>query len=268
MNQFLTECVRGIVSEGGFPEWPATSNDTQYPSEDLTDLVAFHGIALFLACEPSRIASWPPSVRDWLREQARLQSFWELGHRQVLTRLLETLGSAGAATTITKGTALAYLLYDDPAMRRRGDSDLIITGASQNCVRAALRRAGFKPVGDRRPLQESWACYCRSGFMHVFDLHWRVSASAAISRCLERGGIGSRSIALDRLCPGARSISPTDNLILIAMNRALHGTFGYLSGEKKSFDQNRLVWAIDVDLLCRSFSAEDWSALFSAAEQS
>jgi hypothetical protein len=126
----------------------------------------------------------------------------------------------------------------------------------------------MRRIGDARPLQESWAVTCAMGFTHVFDLHWRGNASAVISQCYDRAGIGSRTIPLPRVSPSARAIAPTDNLIIIAINRALHGQFGYVSGTDKTFEDNRLIWAMDLDLLCATFAEADWLALVTAAEAS
>jgi hypothetical protein len=268
IDSFLAQLLRSIAGREATPPWPADWPSSPDFEDAVFARVAFHGTALAMLDSPTKLSDWPTRLRDRVLEEARSQTFWEMGHRQGLTRLVEALANAGFSSLITKGTALAYSVYPNPAVRRRGDSDLLLHGASRYAVRKILTANGFVSLGDPRPLQESWVIRCTMGFTHVFDLHWQVSASALLALCLERGGIGLRSVPLTRLCKDGRAIAPVDNLILIALNRASHRIFGYISGDAMVFDQGRLIWARDVDLLCRAFSAEDWQQLLTTVEAS
>lgn len=268
IDRFLALCLRCGMRGDPLPPWPPAWPTTEEFHDAAFARVAFHGVALALWHDPAKLAGWPAQLRDQVGSEARLQSFWETGHREVLTRLLAALAKAGTKGVITKGTAVAYSAYPEPALRRRGDSDLLLGQIPRKAVRRVLSASGFRREGDARPLQENWAGECAMGFVHVFDLHWRINASAVLAGGLERGGIGTRSAALPRLCDGARAIAPADNLILIAMNRASHENYGYQSGDTKVFDQGRLIWALDLDRLCAAFSAEDWQHLLATAEAS
>jgi len=78
---------------------------------------------------------------------------------------------------------------------------------------------------------------------------------------IERALRFNETIALDRLSPLARGIGPVDNLILIAINRAAHGLFGYHVGADEVFETDRLIWAVDAHLLAGAFDADDWQTL-------
>jgi Uncharacterised nucleotidyltransferase len=250
-------------------DWVATEpGQAESLHQTMFDRIAFHGIALLIAQQSAALATWPAPLRDLVLAEARGQSFWEMGHCDALARLIEALSAADIPSIVTKGSALAYTLYPEPALRRRGDSDIFLLGADRQAVRKALSAVGMEQMGDARPLQESWAITCAMGFAHVFDLHWRGSASAVVSRCYDRGGIGQRAIPLPRVSPSAQAIAPTDNAIMIAINRALHGQFGYVSGGGKMFENDRLIWAMDLDLLCNAFDESDWQALADTAEAS
>lgn len=268
IDRYLALALCCVKDRQPLPEWPADWAMLPDITEIAVGRITFHGLALALLSAPCKLSGWPAPVREALGGEARAQSFWELGHRGVLVRLIDALGSAGIDSTVTKGSALAYSLYSDPAWRRRGDSDLLVGQAPREAVRRALRGAGFQPLGDARPLQECWASSCAMGFEHVFDLHWRINASALLTERLGRAGIGNRWVPLPRLSPTARGIAPPDNLILVAINRASHEHFGYRSGETKQFDQDRLIWALDFDLLCTGFGPADWDALCAAAAAS
>ena len=250
------------------PDWPSEWPRTSTFEAEVFDRIAFHGIALALLGERGSLRDWPAGVSEAMHEEARGQAFWEMGHQQVLTRLIAVLEAAGAGRIITKGSALAYSVYPDPAWRRRGDSDLLVGEVERGLLRGALAAHGFHLTGDARPLQESWAAECDMGFVHVFDLHWRISASPLLAARLERAGIGSRSVPLPRLGTAASGIAPVDNLVLIAINRASHETFGYRSGEAKIFEQDRLIWALDIHLLCTGFTPSDWASLLAAVSTS
>lgn len=268
LDHFLAQCLRSAARGEPTPPWPPHWPTTDEFCDAAFARIAFHGIALALLEAPDSLSDWPASVRDQVRSEARLQTFWEQGHRMVLTRLVGVLGDAGVASIVTKGSALAYSVYPEPSVRRRGDSDLLLGDVPRKAVRKALKASGFRLEGDARPLQESWASECPMGFTHVFDLHWRINASAVIAQCLERGGIGTRLVPLPRLCDGAQAIAPGDNLVLVAINRASHETFGYQSGEAKVFDQDRLIWALDIALICKSFTGQDWHDLLATAQAS
>ncbi|MFM7378981.1 MAG: nucleotidyltransferase family protein [Erythrobacter sp.] len=230
--------------------------------------IGFHGIVLVLRHAPETLAAWPAGLQAALREQARSQTFWEMSHREVIARLVEMFGEAGATGVFIKGTALAYSVYPEPAMRRRGDSDILLDRAARKPLIQSLQAAGFEQVGDMRSLQESWATQCRLGFVHEFDLHWRINASPVISDALERGGVGTRSLPLARLAEGARGLSHADNIVVIAINRANHGTFGYHLDGDNLYEEDRLIWALDIDLACRAMGDAEWAQLVETAAAS
>lgn len=268
IDRFLALSLRCAARGETPPAWPQGWPDDTAFHETVFARVAFHGVALALLGGPAALADWPATVSARVREEARGQSFWEMSHRAMAARLMVALAAAGTPGIVTKGTALAYSVYPDPAVRRRGDSDLLLGAVPRKAVRRVLAESGFRPIGDVRPLQETWAARCAMGFTHAFDLHWRISASAMIAHRLERGGIGTRWVPLPRLSEGARAIHPADNLVLVAINRALHHKYGYQSGETKTFEQDRLIWALDLARLCAGFTAADWDHLLATATAS
>ncbi|WP_379923383.1 nucleotidyltransferase family protein [Erythrobacter sp. R86502] len=268
IDRFLGAALRAAIHASPLPTWPPHWPCAADVADAVFKRIAFHGIMLFLLNDPAKLEGWPASLRTAMGQEARAQTFWELGHRQVLTRLVVALGDARAGCVITKGTALAYSVYPDPATRRRGDSDLLLRDVRRKDVRRTLAANGFHPVGDKRPLQESWSQTCPMGFDHVFDLHWRINASPLLAYHLESAGVGSHKAPLPRLSDRAWAIAPADNLVLVAINRAAHGTFGYTSGDDKLFDRERLIWAVDFDLICRSLAPGDWDDLIAVVRAS
>jgi hypothetical protein len=268
LDLFLSEALRCTLGRAAPPAWPSAWPDDQSFHDALVARISFHGIALALLRKPALVADWPQPVRDAVRAEACSQSFWELGHREVTTRLIDALAEAGIEGIFAKGTALAYSFYPDPAMRRRGDSDILIAEAVRNQAVMALRARGFRRLDDVQPLQESWAADCRMGNTHAFDLHWRVKSSPVLAQALERAGIGTRTMPLPRLDGRALALAPADNLLMVAVNRSSHDTFGYYVDNLKMFDQDRLIWALDVDLICAAFTESVWQNLLETARAS
>lgn len=257
-DQYLASAISSILREEPVPVWPSgLSGDT----EQSAHRIAFHGIALLLAQAPAALDQWPPPLARAVREQAGIQSFWESNHRAAIAPLLEALAAAGIEAVVTKGTALAYSIYRDPALRRRGDTDILILSANRTQVRTVLRACGFYETSDTRALQESWQCDTAMGFVPTVDIHWRINASAAVSQMLETGLRFDETVTLERLSPRALGVGMVDNLILTAINRSAHGKFGYNVGRDRLFENDRLIWAMDAHLLAGCFTPDDWETL-------
>lgn len=257
-DHYLAQCVRSFVRSCPAPEWP---NDLECDPRMAATRVTFHGLALLLVEAAPGLPGWPSALAELVNEEARSQSFWELSHQRVMARLTDALHEAGVEARILKGTALAYSVYSNPALRRRGDSDLLIEGADREKARAVFRACGFTRWSDVRPLQECWQSAPELGFNHSIDLHWRFSASPAVSELLEASQNGRKAIALPRLGANASGVAAIDNLLLICINRAAHGRFGYLVGDTMLYENDRLIWALDIHLLAATFSGSDWEEL-------
>ena len=266
LDLFLGNVLRCIIGRPASTlTWPTDWREGDAICDEMIGRIGFHGISLVLLQKPDLLVGWPQDILDALRAQGRAQTFWELGHREVASRLIEALAGAGYAGAFTKGTALAYSVYPDPAMRRRGDSDLLLPASGRRKIRRLLQECGFRRSGDVVSLQESWAADCRMGFTHEFDLHWRINASPVLSNALERGGVGTRTISLPRPHERASGLAPADNLLMIAINRASHRTFGYYVDNVRQFDEDRLIWALDVDLTCSAFGEAEWQQVLATA---
>ena len=258
IDEYLARAAASALRGEAMPMWP---DDLRGCEAAAVHRIAFHGIALLLANSPAARTRWPGTLGQAIREQAGVQAFWEQSHRPVIARLIEGLAAAGIRAIVTKGTALAYSVYDEPSLRRRGDTDIYIPATSRQQARKVLRACGFRLWGDTKAFQEDWVADTALGFASAVDVHWRINASGAVSKALEAGLRFDQTIALDRLAPHALGLGPVDNLILIAINRSAHGQFGYNVGANRLFETDRLIWALDAHLLATAFSADDWDSL-------
>lgn len=266
IDTYLSACVRAGLDQAPLAMWPAS-----WPRENTEAVAArikFHGIALLLVRHDPAPQGWPEAVVRAVRDEARMQALWEASHQSALRPLVEALAATGIVAAALKGTAIGYGYHSDPAVRRRGDTDLLLVDASRTLARDVLKRCGFLPSGDRGPTQEPWSRTGRDGFTHEVDIHWRINGSLAVSQALERLECEQRIVPLPQLSPSALALSAVDNLILTCVNRYSHQAFGYHVEEERPADGNRLIWAVDMVLLCKRFEAKDWALLAELAMRS
>lgn len=259
IDTYLAACVKACIEDAPLAPWPAT-----WPRDNADAAAArikFHGIALLLVRHDPALQGWPEAVVRAVKDEARMQALWEASHHTAVRPLVEALANAGIIAAALKGTALGYGFHADPAVRRRGDTDLLLVGASRPQARGVLERCGFVPAGDRGPTQEPWEITGRDGFTHEVDVHWRINGSLAVSKALERLQYEQRIGPLPRLAPSALALGAIDNLILTCVNRFSHQAFGYHVEDDRPTDGNRLIWAADMVLICKRLSDEDWALL-------
>lgn len=250
IDAFLARSMRSIVRSEALPPWPIEFGEAGEPaSEAVARQIFFHGIALLLIEADCAHLDWPRSLVESVGQEARLQTFWEIDHRKRLAKLIAALHSKGASALLIKGSALAYSVYRNPALRRRGDSDLLIEGIGKNAARAVLSDCGFERTGDWHPLQEAWIADTDYGFSHEIDLHWQIKSSALVSARLGTVIPSTSPVELAPLGPDARGLAPIDNLLLTAINRASHVIFGYRNEDTVLFEGDRLIWAYDAHLI-------------------
>ncbi|MBL4812770.1 MAG: nucleotidyltransferase family protein [Rhodobacteraceae bacterium] len=213
----------------------------------LAERALYHGVAGLLADNARQMQRWPDAQRALLQQQAVAQAMWELQHKAVLRGLLADIAAAGIRPILLKGTALAYGIYANPAMRSRSDSDILVPTSALGCVRAVLERAGFeraRPAAGQ--LQESWTLTFETSGSHDIDLHWAALNAPALASIFsyEQALISAQN--LPALCPQAWGLSADLALLHACAHRARHGGYG---------EGNRLIWLYDIALLCPMVSA-------------
>ena len=228
--------------------------------------VAFHGIAMQLVNAGCDQLGWPGELIESIHGEARLQALWEATHRSCLGEVFDDFAAAGVRSLVLKGTALAYSVWDSPADRRRGDTDLFISPADVGPARAILEAAGWQ-VGRRFVFQEVWTRDTGAGFAHVIDLHWRVRdgftepAAIAFEACFER------SMSLPRLHPTARATDLATTMLNCALNHASHRIYGYAGAGTSTDRQVHLGGMLDTDRLARQLDERDWQQLLVLTDQ-
>ena len=210
------------------------------------------------------MANWPGELKAKLMEQARSQVMWEMAHKAIVTKLVEHFASTGISCLFMKGTANAYSIYDDPALRPRGDSDVLIREADLEEARDVLEVLGYERemALDRRfrstTFQETWIFEFNEGNTHCIDLHWQVFGAQVFADILPAERSFKNAEPLLKLSSHAKTMSGVHRLIHGCINRRSHESIGVYVGNTQIFSGDRLCWAMDFHLLARSFSTTHW----------
>jgi len=241
----------------------AAGNLSVADSDELLAAVERHGVAALLAV---RLADAPPSpFLDRLRDSARGDAVWELGHRRDLRDALSSLAAAGVEPVLFKGTALAYSLYPNPVLRTRGDTDLIVPRHERERVTAVLQGCGFSPAEATASYQTSFARRDAEGVQGL-DVHWQINNSEVLSRLFTYQELRAEAVSLPALAPDALAVSPVHALLLACMHRGTHRHNPYYVSGEPHTGGDRLIWLYDLHLLAESFSEHDWRSFIARAD--
>ncbi len=267
-DAFLAQCVRCVLAGECLPEWPENRADNPRDTGYL-ERIDFHGIALLLSSAASGIGHWPQAIVNGVQDMARLAALWEELHRPAITQLIADLKGQGIASMVLKGSAVAYLHYDDPAMRRRGDTDLLVHPGDVERAREHLIAMGAQRSGTSPNLyyQESWLVDCGAGMLHTIDLHWHPSDRPVIQKILRPEEFWDSRVPVPRLSPHASAPDAVLMLVHGAINQIWHETRGFHVENERVIGGRRLIWAVDYHHLIQSFTATDWARLVAFCQQ-
>lgn len=244
---------------GEAPAWPWGAAGGPEPAL-LLELAAAHGVEALLF-HRLRGAPWPAELMAALRQRSVARAMWELKHQQLLAEVLSRLAAEGIEPVLIKGTALAYTLYADPALRARADTDLLIRPADRERLHAALLAAGFSAVpvvsGEFVSYQASYARAEATG-THALDVHWKINNSEVLSQLFSYQELRAAAVPVPALSPHAWAAAPPHALLIASMHMASHRTVPYIPGTVES-ESDRLIWLADLDLLARRLSPAQWS---------
>lgn len=251
---------------GESPTWKAPADDESIALFLRT--ARCHGVTPLLdprLGESRSQGTWPEAIRRACHEDAIAQAMYELALRAELARVLAALAAAGIDPLILKGTALAYSHYPSPALRPRGDTDLLVPPAAAALSARVFHDLGYVggdgATGEPVSHQATWIRTDRVGKDHHFDVHWRISNSAILVKALAYEELAARARAQPLLGLHARALAPVDALLFACMHRAGHAHVPYHSGDDVFVGGDRLIWLYDIHLLLVAMSAEELDEL-------
>ena len=223
-----------------------------------------HGVQVLLHAQLAS-SEWPTGLLQTLRDGAVQLAMWELRHQHVLTNTLAALSAGGIQPVLFKGTALAYSLYPNPALRSRGDTDLIVPVDAKEQAHALLTSLEFERSlgvsGEYVSYQASYVRRLEDGGTHTLDLHWKINNSELLSRLFSYEELLRDAEPLPRLCPHALGASRVHALMLACMHRATHRQNPYYVAGEPHHDPDRLIWLYDIHILAEQLSGSEWKHL-------
>jgi hypothetical protein len=247
------------VLRGEHPAW--LDGEGAGLSDAFLERSGFHGVQGLLYERLHDEPGWPPAVVDALHWQAIAGTMWELRHQQVVAEVLAALAGVGIEPVLFKGTALAYSLYPGPALRSRGDTDLLVPVHEGGQVMAALAALGFARALELGDLMSYQACLTREvagGGEHTLDLHWKINNSEVLARLFEYDELRRDAVPLTALSPHALGAGPVQALLIACMHRAGHKQAPYYVDGVAHFSGDRLIWLYDIHLLALALSRRQW----------
>lgn len=261
-DRHLAASMRAALAGRPCPSWPSGWSRGEIV-EVFAERARFHGVAVFLGQTFAAFPGWPTSVVDRLREEMRLAALWEELHRAHIVAMIDRLAAAGIETMVMKGTALAYLHYPDPAMRRRGDTDLLIRPQDLARTRELLEHSGFRRREDPHGLyfQETWLIDCGAQIVHSIDLHWAPADRPVLQKILRAEQFWASRQPIPRLSPNTAAPDPLLLLLHGAVNQAWHVARGFSVDEDMVLGGRRLIWSLDYARLTQDFSSGQWDTI-------
>jgi hypothetical protein len=156
--------------------------------------------------------------------------------------LREVLAVLPGTPLVTKGTALAYSIYDSPDLRPRTDVDLLIDERDLETVRSAFHSIGFgENVSVVR--QHMFFRVDANRVMQSYDVHLDITNNATTAGVLRYEELRARAVQLAAF--GAFAPSPEDALLYACVHRVVH-----------HHDVERLIWLYDVHLLYQAVARD------------
>jgi hypothetical protein len=249
---------------GEAPAWPADPPDVEVFLRE----ARYHGVMPLLDAHfrtwvpaPQVEDRWPDAIRRACRDDALLQSMRELVYRTELASVLAELAKAGIAPLILKGAALAHSHYPSPALRPRGDADLLIPESQLPPTAAVLDRLGYARgqgvTGALISYEANWSRDTAAGITHNLDVHWRINNSQILAKLLTYDELAARAASVPALGPHARALCPVHALLLACMHRAGHANAPYYSDGRAHLGGDRLIWLWDIHLLVTRMSDDE-----------
>jgi hypothetical protein len=197
-------------------DWQAVMRDTaRHEMEPLL----YDGLAN--ACPDSV----PPDVLARLRVCFHANGLRNTLLSHELLRIFELLRTSGMAAIAFKGPALAWSIYDDPALRPMADLDLLVRPADFSRALRILLADGYRPAYDTdarcfRGIREFPLNSPDSG-VNV-DLHWN-AVPPYLAPMLPAPGLWDRAVPCRIAAGEVLTLSAADTLRHLCLHSAKHG---------------------------------------------
>lgn len=237
------------------------------PAESvLLDIARAEGVLALCHDRLRRSAAWdrhPATLRAALARHAYQEVAVEMARAAELREVLDALARHSLSVLLLKGASLAYILYPEPHLRNRCDTDLLLP-SRDDAERAwrLLQTLGYQQSMDVPGdlIGYELGCYkkTRGGLIHALDVHWRPSNATLFAERFTFAELAAAAVLVPALGPHARGLGPTHALLLACMHRITNMPRG---------TADRLIWLYDIHLLAQRITDEGWQQVTALAEE-
>jgi len=233
IDDYLCRILRGEQAV-----WPPVS-DKDF-AQSFLDRAMHHGVQALVYDLVSPTAAWqgwPEDLRHRLQEELRAAVAYDLLRSHCIPALLGELQRRNIKVLITKGEALARMVYKNPALRVRCDTDLFIDLKDIERVRSAFVDSGYTIIPPIYKSHQFMGVKALAGSSIVVDLHWRILNAPQFARAISFNEAYRRSVPLPGMSD-CRTLNRVDALLLACM---------HLKGSE-FHEEGRLIWLYDIHL--------------------
>ena len=215
----------------------------------LVALARTHRVHLVAAHQLARRTT--TAVSGDLRAEMRVEALRDTLRVRELARVAAALEADGCDPVVFKGSALALTHYADSWLRPRLDADILVAPAARERAASVLGALGYtRPAMTAGRLVMHQEMHVRPDATvgeHVVDLHWRVANPNLLAGLPSHGELRARATRTVADGVPVAVASPPDALVISCVHRVAHHG-----------GSSELLWLLDISLLARRLSADEW----------
>lgn len=218
-------------------------------SDHMVDVAEANGVEALFARAPAA-SSASPAVAFRLKAMLAGHEALSAVRDRELARVLEHLASGDVSPMVIKGAHLAHTIYASPALRPRGDTDLVIAEEEQAAAASLLERAGYRRRVHVRGALILGQCHFQRmddlGIVHALDVHWRLAAPLVFRNVLPIAVLRMSRVPIPVLGAHAWGPSRPHALLIACVHLIAHHR-----------DDPILLWLHDIARLAETFDVGD-----------
>jgi hypothetical protein len=251
-SDLLARTLRGDLEWIGTEPWDA---------HVLATAADHHGVGPLVWRALHHHANRPHGLYEIFAAVRHVDLAHEILRRRETARVLEAFAARGLHVLMVKGAALAYSLYEEPWLRPRVDTDILVAAGSFGAADRLLRGLGYDAAagistGEFVSHQVAYEHRDCHGLSHVIDLHWKtvnpqLLADALPFELLWQDAVEVRCEELRGRVPGLAG-----SLLLACIHRLAHHQ-----------QHERLVWLYDIHLLADALDDAGWNRVTGTARE-
>lgn len=235
------------------------SEGLDVPVDRLVDEADAHGISTLVWQSLAGATGAGAELRQRLDPRARAAATRDLIVQREMQHLLSCLDHAAVPALVIKGSALAYTVYEQPWLRPRTDTDVLIRHAdveraSRSFAESGYRQSDALTSGALVSHQVAFERTDQHDVHHVLDLHWKLVNPQMLADALPFDELWASSRPAPALGPSARVPSHAASIAIGSVHRLAHHQ-----------GHDRLIWLFDLVALARRCSDDDWASLVTLA---